>query len=76
MGSTEQVADFRGTARNAASALWENPFPLYESRTTSDARLISLEGPYKVPYTEEVFQKLVELPDKAPELPYDGDDDL
>ncbi len=51
--------------------------PLPHMPTTSKAQTIKVETPYdEVPYTEEVFQKLAALPNKAPDLPYDGDDDL
>ncbi len=71
-----EALDVQGTARLVASP-WVNTWPLYEMSTTSAAQTVQVAAPYyEVPYTEEVFQKLAKLPDKAPDLPYDGDDDL
>ena len=65
---TREALDVQGNARLVASP-WEN--------TSSTAQTIKVETPYdEVPYDDEVFQKLAALPNKAPDLPHDGDDDL
>ena len=48
-----------------------------DTQNTSAARNLVPEPPmFPVPFDESVFERLAALPDKVPELPYAGDDDL